>query len=153
MSILRFSDNSKVFQIDTKDCEDGSHTGPGGDIFWIKNGMIHRDDGPARVTKYGGKQWYVNDKRHRIDGPAVEWTGTKEWWFNGVMHRDDGPAYESVHGESTYKTGVKIWVCMGQIHRLDGPAIERLDGTKKYFIYDVEYTPEEFELAVIKLKG
>lgn len=153
MSILRFSVKNEVFKIDTKDCEDGSHTGPDGTIFWIKNGMIHRDDGPARVTTYGTKQWYVNDKLHRMDGPAVESVGHKAWWFNGIMHRDDGPVYESGYTASTYKTGTKIWGCMGQLHRLDGPAIEQQDGTKKYFIYDVEYTPEEFELAVIKLKG
>ena len=31
----------------------------------------------------GNKYWYLNDKRHRIDGPAIEGAnGYKEWWLN-----------------------------------------------------------------------
>jgi hypothetical protein len=30
----------------------------------------------------GHKEWWVNGKRHRMDGPAVEWAnGDKEWYF------------------------------------------------------------------------
>ena len=33
----------------------------------------------------GHKDWYLNGKLHRIDGPAREFTdGYKEWWVNGV---------------------------------------------------------------------
>ena len=47
----------------------------------------------------GNKYWYLNDKRHRIDGPAVEWAdGNKEWWLNGERHRVDGPAIEDANG-------------------------------------------------------
>ena len=32
----------------------------------------------------GTKEWRLNDKRHRLDGPAVEWAnGDKEWYLNG----------------------------------------------------------------------
>ena len=41
-----------------------------------KNGLI--------IDSYGTKRWYLNDKLHRIDGPAVEYEdGSKEWWING----------------------------------------------------------------------
>ena len=31
----------------------------------------------------GTKQWHLNGKRHRVDGPAVECaTGTKYWYLN-----------------------------------------------------------------------
>jgi len=33
----------------------------------------------------GNKQWFLNDKLHREDGPAIEWaSGAKEWWLNGT---------------------------------------------------------------------
>ena len=33
----------------------------------------------------GTKEWYINGKPHREDGPAVEdANGTKEWWLNNV---------------------------------------------------------------------
>ena len=32
----------------------------------------------------GTKEWYLNGKLHREDGPAIERAdGTKEWWLNG----------------------------------------------------------------------
>ena len=36
----------------------------------------------------GVKEWYLNGKAHREDGPAVEYAGgCKEWLLNG-MHAD-----------------------------------------------------------------
>ena len=38
------------------------------------------------LTKYsdGTKEWYLNGKRHRKDGPAYEYAnGTKGWYLNG----------------------------------------------------------------------
>ena len=49
------------------------------------------------------KEWYLNGKLHRKDGPAVERaTGTKHWYLNGKLHREDGPACE-------YSSGDKAW--------------------------------------------
>jgi len=32
----------------------------------------------------GNKLWYLNDKLHREDGPAIEYAnGDKEWYLNG----------------------------------------------------------------------
>jgi len=43
----------------------------------------HRRDGPA-FEGVGRKEWYVNGKLHRLDGPAVEWADVgKVWWVNG----------------------------------------------------------------------
>jgi len=33
------------------------------------------------VDDYGTKHWYHNDKRHREDGPAVEYADGTKWWF------------------------------------------------------------------------
>ena len=65
-----------------------------------KNGL-HIDDN-------GSKEWYLNDKCHRTDGPAVEYAdGTKEWWVDGKRHRTDGPAI-------VYADGTKQWCVDGR---------------------------------------
>ena len=44
----------------------------------------HRPDGPAIEWADGGKQWFLHGERHRTDGPAIEYAdGTKQWWLNG----------------------------------------------------------------------
>jgi antitoxin component YwqK of YwqJK toxin-antitoxin module len=62
------------------------------------------------VDEEGTKRWYLNDKRHREDGPAVEWTGGyKAWYLNGNLHREDGPAVECSDGnKSWYINGEKL---------------------------------------------
>ena len=38
----------------------------------------------VKVWANGTKEWYLNGKRHREDGPAIEGTdGTKYWYLNG----------------------------------------------------------------------
>jgi hypothetical protein len=55
-----------------------------GDKFWFLNDKLHRTDGPAIEWADGSKEWRLDDKLHRIDGPAVEGAnGTKEWWLDG----------------------------------------------------------------------
>jgi len=48
----------------------------------------------------GSRRWYVNGKRHRVDGPAVEYAnGRKEWWADDKLHRVDGPAIDDANGD------------------------------------------------------
>lgn len=48
-----------------------------------------------------GKAWYKDDKLHREDGPAVEWSdGATQWYLNGELHRLDGPALDGGPVES-----------------------------------------------------
>lgn len=80
----------------------------------------------------------------------TEWPdGSIQWFLNGKRHRIDGPAVEHSDGE-------KAWYSNGEVHRIDGPAVERADGTKEYWIYD-RYIEDEtaFHLFinVLKLKG
>ena len=57
----------------------------------------------VQVDEGGTKYWYLNDKLHRDDGPAVEYSdGTKKWYLNGEVHRTDGPAVE-------YAGGINRW--------------------------------------------
>ncbi len=58
----------------------------GGEKRWLRNGKLHREDGPA-VIWAGGQEWFSNGKRHRDDGPAVVWTDGQIWWYlYGTRH-------------------------------------------------------------------
>ena len=36
----------------------------------------------VKVCENGDKFWYQNDKLHRLDGPAMEWSdGSKDYWI------------------------------------------------------------------------
>ena len=56
---------------------------PAGKISCWRNGLLHRDDGPAIVCPNGRKEWYENGKRHREDGPALV-SGTRRSWLRGM---------------------------------------------------------------------
>lgn len=61
----------------------------------MKNGL--------KIDEFGNKFYYLNDKPHREDGPAIELnTGSKFWYQNAKLHRTDGPAV-------IYGTGRKEW--------------------------------------------
>jgi len=82
--------------------------------------------------------WYLNGKRHREDGPAIELSdGTKFWYRNGKLHREDGPASE-------YSDGTKFWYRNGARHREDGPAIECASGDKFWYLDDINYSESDF---------
>jgi len=53
-------------------------------------GQLHRIDGPAVKQFYapydGFKEWWWMGKRHRTNGPAVEYNnGAVEWWIDGEL--------------------------------------------------------------------
>ena len=52
--------------------------------FWYVNNKLHREDGPAIERANGDKVWYLNNRRHRENGPAIEYAnGETEYWING----------------------------------------------------------------------
>ena len=80
-----------------------------GTKFWYLNDKLHREDGPAIEYADGSKYWYLNDKLHREDGPAVEYAdGSKEWYLNDDLHREDGPAVEYADGKEWYLNGEQL---------------------------------------------
>ena len=92
----------------------------------------------VRIHDNGLKEWLLNDKLHREDGPAIEYpNGLKCWYFNDERHRKDGPAIE-------YPDGTKHWYLNGNLHRKDGPAVECSDGVKLWFLNGVNLTETEF---------
>jgi len=94
---------------------------------------------PERITNANGnKEWYLNGRLHREDGPAVEFaSGTKAWYLDGKLHREDGPAVENVDG-------YKAWYLNGL--EADPETIADLWLTKNiYCIYNKETNQLEFE--------
>ena len=60
-----------------------------GNKFWYLNDKLHRVDGPAIECSNGDKHWYFNGKLHRVDGPAIEWSdGDKCWYLNGIGYTE-----------------------------------------------------------------
>jgi len=83
----------------------------------------------VKVFDDGDKHWYLNDKRHREDGPAIEWSdGSKFWYLNDKRHREDGPAVERADGTNYWylndkqvtKQEVMKSSCSGKIVEIDG---------------------------------
>lgn len=61
----------------------------------MKNGLI--------IDGAKTKRYYLDDKLHRVDGPALEYTdGGKQWILFGELHRIDVPAFESPYGRKEW---------------------------------------------------
>ena len=102
------------------------------------------------VDWYGNQYWYKDDKPHREDGPAFEYTGgAKFWYYKGIfaggadkpepvlwarltsVEVNGGPL---LNGCVVDLEGDKRWFKDDQYHREDGPAREYADGgTDWYF--------------------
>ena len=62
------------------------------------------------IDSDGTKEWYLNGKLHREDGPAIERPdGDKEWWLNHKLHREDGPAIERANGFKGWWLNYKLY--------------------------------------------
>lgn len=115
--------------------------------IWYRNGLRHREDGPATVYPNGSKMWFKNDLLHRDDGPALDAAdGSKFWYQNGLRHRVDGPAIIKKNG------GVKEWWLKGRLHRDDGPAIELECGWKAWYYNGFEYSEKDYKIKIFREK-
>lgn len=104
-----------------------------GDYQWKMNNVLHREDGPAEETSDGLRHWCLHGKTHRVGGPAVElvrhgdyYHGYEGWYIHGEPHRIGGPARSDPH-EGTF------WYRYGKLHRINGPAVERRNGTDEWY--------------------
>ena len=102
--IPNYSPSAKNGRYDTK-----------GDVIYYKDGLIHREDGPAMICANGNTIWVQR----------------------GVPHRKDGPAAE-------FANGSKLWLVRGKLHCEDGPAIESVTEGCKYYLNDEEFTEQEY---------
>jgi len=105
---------------------------PNGNKEWYVNNKHHRMTGPAIVIVNSHIAWKKNGKLHRLDGPAVIGIrGNKEWYQNGKLHRIDGPAIIIEHSG---KWLIKKWLVHNKLHREDGPAVSYATGAKEWWI-------------------
>jgi hypothetical protein len=72
------------------------------------------------------KVWKLNNKTHRLDGPAIENGTEKSYYICGKAHRTDGPSYIQPTCSTSYSVN-------GQLHRIDGPAIIYVSGDQYYY--------------------
>jgi len=115
-------------------------------------GKIITDQPVMRISDDGAQEWYLNDKLHHTDGPAVIEGDYQEWWLNGKLHRNDGPAI--------IDCDYQAWCLNGKLHRTDGPAVIdgdrqewRLNGIKyqiKEWLEKLKATQEEKTLLRLK---
>ena len=64
----------------------------------------------VRVYSSGSKYWYLNDKLHREDGPAIDWVyGANEWYLYGEFLT-----------EAEHKAATSNSTCEGKIVEIDG---------------------------------
>lgn len=96
--------------------QDGMHTFGCGTVKWYKDGVAHREDGPATIYPDGTEVWSQNGRLHRADGPAFtrKWgdvNGVRRsggsWWFKGKMYEtlDD---YLAANDELSCKRAVVL---------------------------------------------
>jgi len=129
---------------------DDYNVNEGGTKWWVKNGLLHREnDKPAVVWADGTKFYYQNGVPHRDGGkPTMEYPTRKktpstyrikEWCNNqGKLHHPDNDVPAIL-----FSDGSKIYCKNGKFHRENNkPAIERAGGNNHYFIDGVEYFPE-----------
>jgi len=89
-------------------------------ITYTLRGILHRTNGPARVTPNGTKEYYLNGRLHRSGGPAYISATKRMWAKNGELHRTNGPA--RIIYSKTGEIESKTWYIDGYEHREDGPA-------------------------------
>lgn len=65
--------------------ENGRHPTSNGFVY-IRDGVKHRDKGPAEVWRNGYEAWWRMGKKHRKGGPAVTYpNGREEYWEEGRL--------------------------------------------------------------------
>jgi hypothetical protein len=56
-------------------------------IYYV-NDKLHREDGPAVERADGCKGYWIHGKRHREDGPAIEWENRKYYYLNNLQYSE-----------------------------------------------------------------
>jgi hypothetical protein len=96
------------------------------EAYYDAQGVLHKEDGPARIWNDGVEEWYINGRLHRDnDLPAFKGRNKQIWYQHGKVHRVGKPAvlYEY---EGANHTKREEWHVDGKCHKLDGPAILKI---------------------------
>jgi hypothetical protein len=74
-------------------------------LYYNIKGYYSNVSGPAIIDSC--KEWFVDGKRHRVGGPAIEYfNGEKIWYQNDLLHREDGPAVVDTSGKAYFLYGI-----------------------------------------------
>jgi hypothetical protein len=61
-----------------------------GNEYWYNEEQeLHRENEPAVVYIGGAKMYFVNGRKHREDGPAIDFKNIKEWYIDGVQYSEE----------------------------------------------------------------
>ncbi|TFD37035.1 hypothetical protein E3T37_12620 [Cryobacterium sp. TMT2-10] len=108
---------------------DGPARSGGGMEWWYWDGMPHRDDGPARITKHyrGTADTYrhIPPRRAGAESPLGKWQLAEFWYTHGLLNRFDGPAIR-------WEDGTEEWFSQNRRHRVGGPAVIGSDGLREW---------------------
>ena len=106
----------------------------------MTTGTYSMNDAPTITDIHGIRQWRLNGRWHRLDGPAYVNTviGLQQWYVDGLRHRYDGPAV-------IWSDGAQRWYVNGQLHRIDGPAAIDADGHEEWWVNDQQLDREKIE--------
>lgn len=58
--------------------------------FYYLDGQYHNENGPAIIDFQGNYSWYLNDKKHRIGGPAVKHNGFEYYYLDNKRYKKMG---------------------------------------------------------------
>lgn len=117
-----------VFELKTTATIDGVEIGaPYKTVALVKEGKIHRDNGPAVA---------IDDLVPSPDGLGVREAKTVMYMRDGVPHREDGPAVLVANGNT-------LWMKNGELHRDNGPAA-MIDGKPIFALEGKALSAEEF---------
>jgi hypothetical protein len=109
--------------------------GDTGERQYLRNGELHRIDGPAIEHPNGAKFWYLNgrqydsEKEWKLEVERREENGTQEEPEIHVIQVDN--FHEIPHdftGVAQFANGDDKFYLNGYLHREDGPAIEWENG-------------------------
>lgn len=136
---------------DRVEYDDGLRSGELKGVFYTRNTMVHRTDGPAVIVNhydcdtstlvYNLTIDYTSerlafaykqlDALHCEDGPARIWScGCKEWFVDNERHRMDGSAVRNCSGQ-------EAWYCKDELHRENGPALVFGNGREEWYRHGV----------------
>ncbi len=118
--------------------------------FWFKNGLYHRENGPAIIYLKGREEWFLNGKRHREDGPAIiDFNGKEEWFLNDERHRIDGPAIIDNSKKYFFIFDLQLQnlehIYLKNNKLFSSKAIKNSNGLLVYLINDCFVSKEEFD--------
>jgi hypothetical protein len=89
-----------------------------GSLFWHENGKLHRVNGLPCIEMINGDHYYTNKYGYKIMKKSKE----KHYNLDNRLHRIDGPAYEEKYVNDVKK--LEIYYIDGDLHRENGPAYQ-----------------------------